>query len=140
MAASYLIISNLYYEPAKYIIYSNLDNISIDWIPKNIDEEGTGSHNGENYIAYTFYLENNGERTINYWYYILIDDVIKNVDEAVRVMIFLNGEKQVYAKINSATKMAEKDTIPFLENKEKEVIIEQRKDFYFIFKYLQAIR
>lgn len=106
-----------------------LDNISIDWIPKNIDEEGTGSHNGENYIAYTFYLENNGERTINYWYSILIDDVIKNVDEAVRVMVFLNGEKQVYAKINSATKMAEKDTIPFLENKEKEVIIEQRKDF-----------
>ena len=106
-----------------------MDNISIDWIPSNINNESDGSHNGDNYIAYTFYLENNGERTINYWYSILIDDVIKNVDEAVRVMVFLNGEKKVYAKINSATKMAEKDTIPFLENKEKEVIIEQRKDF-----------
>ena len=30
-----------------------MDNISIDWIPKNIDTEGDGSHNGENYIAYT---------------------------------------------------------------------------------------
>lgn len=106
-----------------------LDNISIDWIPVDIDNEATGSHNGENYIAYTFYLENKGERTINYWYSLYIDDVIKNVDEAVRVMIFLNGEKQVYAKINSATKSAEKDTKVFLENEEKEIILEERKDF-----------
>lgn len=106
-----------------------MDNISIDWIPSNINNESDGSHNGDNYIAYTFYVANQGNESIDYWYSIIIDDVIKNVDEAVRVMIFLNGEKQVYAKINSATKMAEKDTIPFLENKEKEVIIEQRKDF-----------
>ena len=72
-----------------------LDNISIDWLPKDIDNEKDGSHNGENYIAYTFYLENKGERNINYWYSIIIDDVIKNVDEAVRVMIYLNGEKAI---------------------------------------------
>ena len=81
-----------------------LDNISIDWLPKDIDNEKDGSHNGENYIAYTFYLENKGERNINYWYSIIIDDVIKNVDEAVRVMIYLNGENEIYAKVNSATK------------------------------------
>ena len=28
-----------------------MDNISIDWIPQNIDTESNGSHNGENYIA-----------------------------------------------------------------------------------------
>lgn len=106
-----------------------LDNISIDWLPKDIDNEKDGSHNGENYIAYTFYLENKGERNINYWYSIIIDDVIKNVDEAVRVMIYLNGEKEIYAKVNSATKEAEKDTKVFLDNKEKEIILEQRKDF-----------
>ena len=39
-----------------------MDNISIDWIPKNIDTESNGSHNGENYIAYTFYIENEGEK------------------------------------------------------------------------------
>ena len=26
----------------------------------NVDNEGDGSHNGQNYIAYTFYLENEG--------------------------------------------------------------------------------
>ena len=44
-----------------------MDNISIDWLPANIDTEGDGGHNGENYIAYTFYIENEGNETINYW-------------------------------------------------------------------------
>ena len=104
-----------------------MDNISIDWIPHNIDTEANGSHNGENYIAYTFYIENEGEETINYWYMVLIDDVIKNVDEAARVMIYKNGEKTVYAKTNSLTKEAEKDTKPFF-SKDK-AVVEQRNRF-----------
>ena len=104
-----------------------MDNISIDWIPKNIDTEANGSHNGENYIAYTFYIENEGEETINYWYTIIIDDVIKNVDNAARVMIYKNGEKTVYAKTNSLTNEAEKDTKPFF-SKDK-AVLEQRNNF-----------
>ena len=64
-----------------------MDNISIDWLPANIDEYKGGSHNGDNYIAYTFYVENKGTKNISYWYQLYIDDVIKNVDEAVRVMV-----------------------------------------------------
>ena len=30
-----------------------MDNISYKWIPENIDTEAEGSHNGQNYIAYT---------------------------------------------------------------------------------------
>ena len=67
-----------------------MDNISIKWIPENINNEAEGSHNGDNYIAYTFYIQNNGDAAINYWSEILIDDVVKDVDEAVRVMVFLN--------------------------------------------------
>lgn len=54
-----------------------VDNISINWIPSNIDEMGEGTHNGDNYIAYTFYIENKGADTINYWYTIQVDDVVK---------------------------------------------------------------
>lgn len=104
-----------------------MDNISIDWIPANIDTEAEGSHNGENYIAYTFYIENEGEETINYWYSVIINDVIKNVDEAARVMIFLNGEKTVYAKINSYTNEPEEDTKVFFSK--NEAVLEQRKNF-----------
>ena len=31
-----------------------MDNISINWLPENIDTESDGAHNGDNYIAYTF--------------------------------------------------------------------------------------
>lgn len=104
-----------------------MDNISIDWIPTNIDTEANGSHNGDNYIAYTFYVENEGTDTVDYWYSIVIDDVIKNVDEAARVMIYLNGEKTVYAKINALTNEPEKDTTPFF-SKDK-AVLEERKTF-----------
>ncbi|MGN1378889.1 MAG: hypothetical protein ACI4XR_00590 [Bacilli bacterium] len=103
-----------------------MDNISIDWLPKDIDNHN-GSHNGENYIAYTFYIENEGDETINYWYSIIIDDVIKNVDEASRVMIYLNGEKTVYAKLNSYTKVEEIGTKAFYDK--DTAVLEQRKDF-----------
>ena len=42
-------------------------------------------------------------------------------------MIYLNGNKKVYAKINSFTSEPEKETIPFYS--EKEAVLEQRKDF-----------
>lgn len=104
-----------------------MDNISINWIPQNIDNEQDGSHNGENYIAYTFYIKNKGNSPINYWYAIKIDDVIKKVDEAARVMVFLNGQKTVYAKTNSITNLPEKDTTPFYSNTIP--VLEQRKTF-----------
>lgn len=104
-----------------------MDNISINWIPQNINTESDGSHNGENYIAYTFYIENRGKETINYWYTIIIDDVIKNVDEAARVMVYFNGDRKVYAKMNSYTNEPEKGTFSFYS--ENEAVLEQRKDF-----------
>ena len=66
-------------------------DISVNWLPEDIDNGGDGSHNGKNYIAYTFYAENMGQDTINYWTTIKIDDVIKNVDEDIRLMVFKMG-------------------------------------------------
>ena len=104
-----------------------MDNIDITWISANVDNEGDGAHNGDNYIAYTFYLENEGPETMNYWMECTIDDVIRNVDEAVRIMVFLNGEKTVYAKPNSLTGNAEVDTEKFYSSKLP--ILRERKDF-----------
>lgn len=88
-------------------------DISVNWLPENIDNEGDGSHNGRNYIAYTFYAENMGQDTINYWTTIKIDDVVRNVDEAIRVMVFKNGNKVIYAKNNKTTGEPEPDTVAF---------------------------
>jgi len=104
-----------------------ITNISGDWIPKNIDDEADGPHNGDNYIAYTFYIENRGDEVIHYWYKIVIDDIIKNVDEAIRIAVYLNGNKTVYAKANSTTGSPEKDTEAFESN--ENVMLVQRKNF-----------
>ncbi len=74
------------------------DNVSEAWIPDDLDSFGGGSNNGDNYIAYTFFIENIGELTTDYYSEILIDDVIKNVDEAVRIKVYKNGVETVYAK------------------------------------------
>lgn len=104
-----------------------MDNISIKWLPDDLNQAGEGSHNGDNYLAYTFYLENKGSDTINYWYQILVDDVIKNVDKAIRVMVYRNDERKVYAKPNEKTGEAEADTTKFYSD--REVMVEGRKDF-----------
>ena len=94
-----------------------MDNITESWIPIDIHNEAEGMHNGQNYIAYTFYLENQGAEDINYWYTTVIDDVIKDIDEAVRVKIYLNGESTVFAKKSSITGEAEENTVEFYSDK-----------------------
>ena len=101
-----------------------MDNISVKWLPKNINEQKDGAHNGENYLAYTFYVENTGERTIDYWYEIDIDDVTRQVDEAIRIMIYRNGKPKLYAKENGDLKKPEEGTNQFYS---KDIaVLEQR--------------
>lgn len=102
-------------------------DISVDWLPADIDNEGDGSHNGRNYIAYTFYAENMGQDTINYWTTIKIDDVVRDVDEAIRVMVFKNGNKVIYAKNNRATGQPEPKTVAFRD--EETVMLEVTENF-----------
>lgn len=81
------------------IVY-DMTNISGNDLPLNLDNVN-GSHNGENYIAYTFYLINSGDDTISYEAALNIENVSGGVDEAIRVAVFLNGEKTVYGKTKS---------------------------------------
>ena len=104
-----------------------MDNISIKWLPSNIDTDKTGGHNGDNYIAYTFYVINAGKEKVNYWYEIDIDDTIKNVDEAIRIMIYRNGEEVIYAKKSKTTNKAEPGTTQFVSS--EIAVLEQRKNF-----------
>ena len=104
-----------------------MDNISVDWLPENLNTIGEGSHNGDNYLAYSFYVENKGSDSINYWYKVVIDDVIKNVDKAIRVMIYKNDEKTIYGKINEETGEPEPGTKSFYSN--QNVLLELREGF-----------
>ena len=88
------------------------DNIYHKWLPEDLHEHEGGSHNGKNYFAYTFYIENTGEQTSDYWTELVIDDVIKNVDDAVRIRVYRDEQSITYAKMAS-NGIAEPDTVPF---------------------------
>lgn len=99
------------------IVVENLDymdNISGTWLPEDIDSID-GPHNGNNYMAYTFYVKNNSNDTIAYSVSLNILSVIKNVDDAVRVVVYKNGEKTVYAKRTPIGDI-EPGTTPFVSN------------------------
>lgn len=72
-------------------------NISIDDLPKNLDDLD-GDHNGKNYMAYTYYVRNAGKEDMGYVATITLDSCSKGAEEAVRVAVWRNGERTVYAK------------------------------------------
>ena len=96
-------------------VIPQMDNITKSWMPDDLDEID-GCHNGENYIAYTFYLKNAGENEIDYTAQIDIHAVTKEADNAVRVMVIKNGEETVYAKAQKGSDEPEPDTVAFLSN------------------------
>lgn len=106
-----------------------MDNISGGWLPEDINESSGGNHNGDNYIAYTFFLENKSDEIINYWYKMVVDDVIKDVDEAVRIKIYINDEETVYAKGSSTTGDAETGTTKFRTDDDGTIILAERANF-----------
>lgn len=81
------------------IVY-DMTNISGEDLPANIDKIN-GSHNGDSYIAYTFYLINSGDDTLTYSGKMTIENVTNHVDEAIRIALYVNGEKTVYGKTKS---------------------------------------
>ncbi len=121
---------NLYYKKG-LIIYDNpdykvyrselfapapetFDNISYKWLPDDLSKY-EGSHNGKNYLCYSFYIENTGDLSTDYWSEVVISDVIKNVDEAVRIRIYKDDEFITYAKPKKDG-TPEKNTTPFTDD------------------------
>lgn len=124
------------------IVY-DMTNISGEDLPENLDMIN-GSHNGESYIAYTFYLINGGDDTISYEGEMSIENVTNNVDEAVRVAVYVNGEKTVYGKTKSNGTGKESDcdseftsaTVVMRNNREK--FEPKAKDKYTVVIWLEG--
>lgn len=71
-------------------------NIATDDLPNNLDEID-GSHNGKNYVAYTFYIRNAGKEDLSYNAKLKIASASKGVEKAARVRVYRNGEPITYA-------------------------------------------
>ena len=89
-----------------------MDNIAEESIPDDVDQID-GQHNGENYIAITFYLKNVSDDLVSYQADLKILQVTKEADEAIRVKVYKNGEDTLYAKAQKGTLTPEPNTTAF---------------------------
>ena len=69
--------------------------ISIRQIPDTVDDID-GEHN-ENYMAYTFYIRNEGESVVSFNWRLLLSAESQNCSEAAWCILFVDGEPRVYA-------------------------------------------
>lgn len=124
------------------IVY-DMTNISGLDLPENLDMVN-GSHNGDNYIAYTFYLINGGDDSISYEGELYVENVTNNLDEAIRVAVYENGVRTVYGKTKSNGSGMESDCdAEFLASTivmrtEKEAFAPRDKDKYTIVIWLEG--
>lgn len=75
--------------------------ISIGQIPEDIDEID-GEHN-ETYFAYTYYIRNEGENTVDYEWKLKINSEEEGLSEAAWVILFEDGNMRIFAKENAQT-------------------------------------
>lgn len=102
-------------------------NISIEDLPKNLDKK-EGSHNGKNYMAYTYYVRNAGKEDLGYIAKITMDSCAKGAEDAVRVAVWKNGKRTVYAKAAKNGK-AEKGCKKF---KSKDIVCQYKEDKFLV--------
>ena len=83
-----------------------------DYIPNDVYLLD-GNNSGENYIAYTFYVYNSGIESLDYSMKFEIENTSNNLDEAIRVRLYVNDVLTTYAKVNSQSGEKESGTVAF---------------------------
>jgi len=81
-------------------ISKQMTNIDANVIPDNVDMID-GEHNGDHYIAYTFYLQNAGQHEVAVNYNLKMSGITNSLDEAIRIRLYVNGTPTTYAKTAS---------------------------------------
>ena len=91
----------------------DVTNIDGNELPADLDMIN-GEHNGENYVAYTFYCKNAGEETVTYEYQLYIANMTLDIEKAVRVRLYVDGVPTDYARTRSDGKGPEPGTTEFV--------------------------
>ncbi len=74
--------------------------ISITDLGADIDSY-EGQHNGFGYFAYTYYIRNEGDATVDYSWELRMDGESLNLSSAAWIMVFEDGEMKLYAEKNA---------------------------------------
>lgn len=94
---------------------AHITNISEHDLPADLDHIN-GLHAGDHYLAYTFYLTNAGSRTVAFEYEMVLQHVTQQLDSALRVRLYVDGEFTTYAKTRSDGGGAEDGCEEFLSS------------------------
>lgn len=85
----------------------NVPCVSISHIPTDVDSIN-GEHN-DTYFAYTWYLRNDGESTVDYDWTLSLTAETQGLSNAMWVMLFEDGVMRLYAKANE---LGEPEALP----------------------------
>lgn len=99
--------TRLFAEPAEDIL-----PVSISDIPESVNAID-GQHNTGQYFAYTYYIRNEGESTVDFTWQLRLNAESKNVSSAVWVMLFEDDRMRFYAKPRSD---GTQEALPFLDD------------------------
>ncbi|HAX03479.1 MAG: hypothetical protein A2Y45_00035 [Tenericutes bacterium GWC2_34_14] len=83
-------------------VYSARD-MTYSWLKIEEVQETEGNYTDPDYdyVAYTFYLNNNGFETVDIIYHIRITENYKSMDKAIRVLVIEDDEETIYQKPDS---------------------------------------
>lgn len=94
--------------------FPQMNNISQHWLPEDLDAHD-GSHNGSNYMAYTFYVMNSGDGVGVLTEQIHLEAGVLGAEAAIRVRLYRDGVPTTYA-LMGADGNPEEGTEPFGED------------------------
>lgn len=93
-------------QPTTYLFATPAEDvpcISINDIPLDVDSGYEGAHNAQ-YFAYTFFLRNEGQSTVDYTWSMELNSESKSLSDGVWVMVFEDGKMRFYAEPNDQGK------------------------------------
>ncbi len=89
-----------------------MTNVSGLDIPDDVESAGE-SGNRDGFIIYTFYVKNSGKAACDVRTLMTIEDVVKNVDAAIRIRLYKDGVATTYAKLSKDGTPEKDGSTPF---------------------------
>ena len=77
-------------------------DMTYSWLKLDEVEETDGNYVDPDYdyVAYTFYIRNDGLETVDITYHIRMTEIYKDLDEAIRILVIEDGEETMYQKLD----------------------------------------
>ena len=109
-------------EPAVLLQGTSVDNMwhcTRSWIPEDVDANSKGgdaSSQDPSYLCYTFYVMNASKKEITYRYDLDFVEKQLDTDEAIRIMVYRNGDPAIYGKKSKDGTPLEEGTKTFVSD------------------------